>query len=312
MPSINNIIKDLDTITDRYMPQDSTRGRMELSSQELKEMDAFKRAKHELHNLLVETRESVDHFIDLRKSAEYERTLATIELHHTNSKKLKQASELWKKCKELLKKDEQRLDPSELAQRKEAVVALAEDIQNLTHMNTMTRPDDQRPSASVETKNEVQRALEDKWEKRRQGRVANRRGGRTGGGGGGGDGKDGGFTINDEDIRSQAPASDAEAQFMQLVEKSREEEDEILGLMITGMKDLDQIAVDIQGGLEEGKKLATKITNDVVRVNDKLRTTNQQIAEVMESSGGMSRWCPVVIFLVLLLALIGYLAHMMS
>lgn len=39
------------------------------------------------------------------------------------------------------------------------------------------------------------------------------------------------------------------------------------------------------------------------------KTANERLADILEQSGGLSRWCPMVICLIILLALIGYIVN---
>lgn len=39
------------------------------------------------------------------------------------------------------------------------------------------------------------------------------------------------------------------------------------------------------------------------------KSANQRMKSILEESGGMSRWCPILILLIFIIGLIGYLLH---
>lgn len=81
---------------------------------------------------------------------------------------------------------------------------------------------------------------------------------------------------------------------------------------------------EISAGLDELKELATEASKQLTiqkamldQVDDKMDTTmrqfktaNARLKSLLEESGGMSRWCPILLIAVVVLALVGYIFHL--
>mmetsp|Transcript_32265 Transcript_32265/g.52212 ORF Transcript_32265/g.52212 Transcript_32265/m.52212 type:complete len:287 (-) Transcript_32265:233-1093(-) len=83
--------------------------------------------------------------------------------------------------------------------------------------------------------------------------------------------------------------------------------DEKLDVILTGVKQLNQIGQDINEELDKQAVMLEEVEQKMDRVQEKLETRNEQIKKLLDASGGASRWCPVLILLVILLACIGYI-----
>lgn len=297
MPSINLMIRDLEKLADEYS------GHSALDDKELQGMDAFDRTKREIREGMNKLSPEIERLNDLRKAAPEGRSRDTIEIYAANTKALHVISSKWLLLKEWVKKEEKKgskskTEPELLATRKEAVVQLGKEIEALSQKNSHVKE---------VKKSDLQIKLEDK-KKNRAKRQRKKRG--EGGDDTKDDGKtDGGddMSVDSADARSAGPVSVQEQKFMEEIQASREEEENILGDINKALDDLKEVAINIGQGLEEGKKIAEDVANNVEKLNEKFRTANQRLAEMIEENGGMSQWCTTIFCIVLLIALVGYI-----
>lgn len=89
--------------------------------------------------------------------------------------------------------------------------------------------------------------------------------------------------------------------------------------------DQNIILQEITAGLEELQQLATEANKHLVvqaamldQVDEKIdknirafKTANARLQDILEQSGGMSRWCPIIICIIILLAVLGYIFHIL-
>ncbi len=87
------------------------------------------------------------------------------------------------------------------------------------------------------------------------------------------------------------------------------------------MEEQDKILSEISRGLDDLKELANEANKQLVlqgamlqQMDEKMDTTinnfkvaNKRLKDILEESGGMSRWCPIMICLIFLLGLVGYI-----
>lgn len=297
MPSINLMIRDLEKLADEYS------GSSAQDDKELQGMDAFDRTKREIREGISKLSPEIERLNELRKAAPEGRSRDTIEIYAKNTKDLHGISSKWLLLKEWVKKEEKKgakskIEPELLATRKEAVVQLGKEIEALSQKNSHVKE---------VKKSDLQIKLEDK-KKNRAKRQRKKRGE------GGDDTKDDGKTdaaddmsVDSADARNAGPVSVQEQKFMEEIQASREEEENILGDINKALDDLKEVAINIGQGLEEGKKIAEDVTHQVEKLNEKFRTANQRLAEIIEENGGMSQWCTTIFCIVLLIALVGYI-----
>jgi len=83
--------------------------------------------------------------------------------------------------------------------------------------------------------------------------------------------------------------------------------DEKLYLIKQGVMQLNAIGQDINEELDKQAVMLDEVEQKMDKVNDKLESRNVQIKKLLDASGGATRWCPVLILLVILLACCGYI-----
>mmetsp|Transcript_67700 Transcript_67700/g.107451 ORF Transcript_67700/g.107451 Transcript_67700/m.107451 type:complete len:305 (-) Transcript_67700:136-1050(-) len=83
--------------------------------------------------------------------------------------------------------------------------------------------------------------------------------------------------------------------------------DEKLDIIYAGVKMLGHIGHDINEELDKQNVMLDEVEAKMEKVHEKLETKNEKIRAILDESGGATRWCPLVILLVILLACLGYL-----
>jgi len=307
---VNVMVNELVTIRNECLP-DSKEATME---QEMKNLDAFSRKKIELNKILRGLGEDVKRLNDLRAAAPDGRDATTIKLYSDNSAKLKQAGELWKSMKELLIVDEKKkkLTEADLHDRKKMMNILASEIQELVNKNAHVKAVKESDEAkTLRTRREEQRkARREKRQKKKRGAGASEDGADNG--------TDKGDTgtladdLPDDDGGGQpsAPPTEAETQFFAQVEQERVRQDEMLDEIMKGMDELKVIAEDMNTSIKATAQLADEVGTSMNKVIDKFKSSNARLKEILEESGGLSRWCPMLICVILLVALVGYMFNM--
>jgi len=211
---------------------------------------------------------------------------------------------MWNDLKTILIKDEKKkkADQGELANRKKMIALLGEEIVELSNKNSRVKHVKTADELQLETKRDE--AARQKREKR-----TNRRA-RRGRKGGKDDGKDGGGgdDLADE-LDAAQPISLQEQEFMDKVDANVAEQDEILGQISKGLDELKDIGLEMNKTLAVQAAMIDEIDTKIDKTIDKFKSGNERLKYILEQSGGLSRWCPMIICLCLLLGLIGYAIH---
>jgi len=257
----------------------------------------------------------------LRANAPDGRDKATIQLYTENASKLKEAGELWKKLKDLVMKEEtsKNKDEKQISDRKKIVTILAKEIQDLGNKNSHIKQ-----AKESETLKQLRGRQEEK--SRRRGEDRKRRERRRKGEEAEQDAADVAagkkprkrneegpdVDIQDEDFRPLQPASEEEKQFFAQVEEAKADQDEMLGEILKGVTELKEIAVDMNTSIKVTTELAKQIDEKMDGTIANFKSSNARLQEILEESGGMTRWCPMLICVVLLIALVGYMFNMLK
>jgi len=282
----------------------------DVDQEEMKNFDDFQKCKHTLNVQLRDLRKDLQDYQDRQKtSKEDSKDTVSIKIAHKLHQQLKQSIQTWDTLKEFLVKDEKkkgnkRLPEGELASRRKAVQVLGEEIKDLTP----------KISGGYVAKNEQERQMQERVGKRKADREAKLKAtrripkdgkkGRKGKGGAQGD-EDG-----EEYKFDSVPATQEEQQFYDKVQANIAEQDEFLDQINKGLDELKNIATSINKELEVQSAIIETVGAKIDDANAKLRTANGRLQDILEQSGGLSRWCPMLICLVLMLGLVGYIIHL--
>jgi len=283
---------------------------------DLANMDAYSRTKLELSLLLKDLGKDVGRLIELRAAAPGGRDHTTIKVYSQNCTKLKEASELWKKMKEIVLKDEQKhkLDEKVLDDRKKMVVILGREIQDLSNRNAHVKQVKQTEEhTALQARNEERaRKRRERGKKERKKQKEEKEG--KGKKGKAADEDDGGIDVDiqDGDIRSMIPLTEQEQKFVQEVDEAKAEQDQMLDEIMKGMTDLKAIAIDMNTSIKTTAAMADEIGKAMDDTIDKFDSANKRLQDILEESGGLSRWCPMLICFIILIALVGYMFQMLK
>lgn len=117
--------------------------------------------------------------------------------------------------------------------------------------------------------------------------------------------------MNDEDefdgVASNAVASEQEQVFEQKVAENNAQQDEMLQQIGQAVDELKELAQDMNKHLTIQKAMLEQVDEKMDSNIQHFKTANQRMKSLLDESGGMSRWCPMLICLIVLLALVGYM-----
>ena len=287
---------DLNAIRAELLPDEKEKARQE----EMKTFDDFQRKKHALNSLLSDIRQDVERLVELRKKlGSDERDTTTIRLQSDNSDRLKQALELFQELKKQLEKDAQKtgrkkVDDKEMADRRHLVILLGEDIKDLTAQNARVRmplnEDDEAMQARIARRQARDVEAKERREKSRKSRRLRK--GESG--------------IDDDDFATAQPVSEQEQAFEEKVAHNMAEQDQMLAEISAGLDELKELAVEANKQLTIQKAMLDQVDDKMDTTMRQFKTANARLKNLLEESGGMSRWCPILLLAIVILALIGY------
>lgn len=103
------------------------------------------------------------------------------------------------------------------------------------------------------------------------------------------------------------PIDPTQQAFLVQVEENKEHEEKVLTEIDKGLGDLLNIANEQNKIIRIQDTMLTEVEKNMDEVTANFKSANRRLKDILKNSGGMSRWCPILIFLVVILALIGYI-----
>jgi len=95
--------------------------------------------------------------------------------------------------------------------------------------------------------------------------------------------------------------------FMEEKDTAIKEQDEILKEINKGLDDLLHMAEDINKTLKVQDAMLDELGEKIDNNIEAFKTANLKLKHLLKESGGLSRWCPILICFIILLALVGYI-----
>lgn len=83
--------------------------------------------------------------------------------------------------------------------------------------------------------------------------------------------------------------------------------DKKLDMVAKGLGQLEQIGIDVNMELRKQDNMIENLQTDLDRVQGKLHNETKRMQDLLHASGGPTRWCPIVVSLLVLLGLGSYL-----
>lgn len=283
----------------------------ELTEEELKTMDKFQKKKRELNLALKRLREDTAKLTELRRAKGDEPDKNVIALMAENNKTIQTSGEAWKELKRILQDDSKnekmakKLGEKELSNRTRTIELLGQEICNLTALNSRVK--DSGPKNTEELTQSTNKLDSVKKDSSRKTDRQNRRKERRGGGKAD---KDGAIKLDDTDFRDVTPSSPQEQKFMDQVQANVAEQDEMLDEISKGLDELKELSLDMNKQLTMQNAMINEVSDEMDKTIEKFKTANGRLKDILDDQGGMTRWCPMIICLCLLLALAGYLFNM--
>jgi len=102
-------------------------------------------------------------------------------------------------------------------------------------------------------------------------------------------------------------ASEDEKQFLQEYDEWQYQFDEQLDELIVGIQRINAINIDIKDELELQGELAEELEDRLQVVDQVIVNETERLKDLLDKSGGASKWCPRFIAFVILFAIVGYL-----
>jgi len=287
---MNIMLTDLKSVKTQLCPEDPD----SLHEAVLNDMDPFTRTKTQINDILRPLSKEVDRLGELRAAAPDGRDRNTIALFSENSKNLLQAGNLWNQLKTIVQKDEQKklVDEKTTNDRKKLVTILGNEIKDISNRNNHVHEKREATSVTAMTKREqknprrARRQRENREEKK---------------------------SIEDDiDLQVRDVQVSVEDQkFFDEVEEEKRNQDRMMDQILTGLIELEDVAKSIKIEIVASTELTQEITDETEKLNEKFKGSNQRLKEILEETGGLSRWCPILICIVLLIALVGYLINIL-
>lgn len=318
---LSSMLTQLKTIKSEMLPEEADTEREE----ELKNMDDFQKKKHELNTLMSSIREDLRQLDEIRAANAGGRAGQTeITLKANNTRRLQQTKTLLAELENVLEKDKKKntrksskadqslnnaAQDTQLAKRTQIVSLLHKELVDMQNRNVgvslRTSSDEKAMEDRHLTRN--QREKEERRNARKAGKDARnntRKSSITG------KNKDMTVDIHNEDFRDMKPASEQEQMFADQAIVNIHEQDQLLDQIGDGLDELKEIAIDMNKALKFQNDMIPEIGSKVDHVNKKIDSANQRLEQIFEMNGGMTRWCPMCVCMILLLALVGYIVNM--
>jgi len=292
---LQQIIKDLKVVKAELLPEEKdVAQKMEMAN-----FDDFQRKKHELNTLLDEIRTDVDRLTELRKKVgEDGRDNLTIRLQSENHERLKRATDCFQQLKSVQAKSEKKkskkLSEKDLADRRHMVELLGEEILRLTRSNSKVNVPQSEEEVAMQSrvtarKAEAERRAQERREarKKKRGKKDNE--------------------VDEAEFKDVGPKSEQEQAFEAQVQINQEEQNKILEEISKGLDDLKELANEANKQLVLQGAMLQQVDEKMDQTIGNFKVANKRLKEILEESGGMSRWCPILICLIFLLGLVGYI-----
>merc|ERR1719231_747210 len=103
-----------------------------------------------------------------------------------------------------------------------------------------------------------------------------------------------------------------EQQFMDQVQVNIKEQDEMLDQISAGLAELKELSLDIGKTLDVQNGMLEELDTKMDATIDQYKSANSRLKDMLDQSGGMTRWCPRLTILLILVAVVGYMIIMFS
>jgi len=294
---LSYIIRDLKKMKAELVPDDAeTLATMDITG------DDFQKIKTMLNQKLSAITQGVKELNDLKKERNGVRDPEIIGLQMENTKMLQAAEGMWIKMKDAFQKNVKKgkLDAKTLEDRRKFVELFGRELMKLQQANSgIKKAAEEAATSKFIDENAKRRAERTKRrEERRKKRELTRKA----------RGADANSSDDIELDEMEKQPDKATQQFMLEVEQHTKREDELLDVISAGLAELQNVAKDINTTLDTQAQLLQEVDEKMDQTLDKYDTANARLKQLLdENTGGVEVWCPIIILIIVLLAIIGYL-----
>jgi hypothetical protein len=268
-------------------------------ARDISKMDEFGRKKYEINTILKSTRDGVTKFQEIMKElGPNGRDKASIRVQAANNKQINAASTMWQELQQILLKDvnkkgKKNLGPKELEDRRAVAKLLGREIVDLAAKNSTVKTSSSKSITDMTTR--VRNTTEKQRDERNaaKGQRSNKSGG-------------------NEQKEGEVEVTAQEQAFMDQVVINVQEQDEILDEISAGIQELYQLSMDQNKSLRLQSDMAVELDVKMDKSMVIMEAANNRLQDVLEKSGGMTRWCPLLVCLVILVALGAYIFNMIA
>lgn len=285
------------------------------SEQQLSSLDAFSRAKHALLLSLHSLRADLDRLAAMRaRLGEGGRDVESIRLNREVHEKLSAAGAAFQTLRAL---HTSASTPALLADRRDMLRLIGLELVSLTQAASASSashvPASQEDQAIVDRvaarRQAAQEARQVAREARRSARGRGDRNANTHVARGRPLGADE-FVIDIaglHEVDLGPPPSAHEAAFHEQVDANRQTQDRLLDELLRGLDDLEQLARHAQTKLNVQSVALDQVDGAMDKNIAGFKGANRQLKRILQSTGGLTRWVPLMVCTVVLLALLGFI-----
>ena len=320
---LNAMITDLHQMHEELLTSEEKNEAKRQAAGDVKGLDKWERGYRQLSGELAGLRGAVERLNALRKNLPWgqSRSIPTIRLESENVERLKGASDQFAVLKELQQKDEnkeasRRRNPliprrspesqaakdTQLAERRKLLILLGDEMKQLTRENAKSSVQGQGAEIDAQENKvlaeRLERMREEKQDEKRLSRQQRRDQSRH---------RALSQAIGVEMANIPEPSAQ-EVEFEKTVAKNIEAENELLQAISQGLDELKDLANEAGKHLAVQEEMLQKVDEKMDDVNRQFKSANRRLKTLLEESGGCTRWCPMLVCAVVLLALLGYIS----
>lgn len=287
LKKLNTIINDLTQMSNELNESETKSKPKSSNSNEQKIIDK----EAELNKLINRVKKDSDLVMEHRKKQKSDNdSIDIIKLKSNLRNDIKLIGSGLKELQNLLEKEEhknwtkKKISDSELAYHKDVMKIMNDSLELIGELGNLNS-----------SKNELAREIR---EKEKTVEIQKRRTSRKK--------KSNNYNI-DEHIEHVENSSEQELVFMKKVEDNYKDQDIILKQIEDGLDDLLNLAQTMNKELGIQKIMLDDVDNIMEENIVKLKTANKKLKDILDKSGGASRWVPIIMLTIISLAIVGVL-----
>lgn len=254
-------------------------------------LDEFQRYKMDLNVVLtkikqdIKTKDGIEQRIGTNSESIKLKNKITKELESARKLQTKMESAFYDQQRDVDNGDNYDLSMEELKSRQELMSLMKQDLE---YVQQQHEPSMNNTSSTTKGFDLASRAMEKRRRRRRS--KNNKRG----------------MQIDDDEIEPVPLTAKQQAFIQESIERDAVFYEK-LDVIHAGVKQLRMVGYDITEELNVQNVMLDEMGEKIEGLTEKLESRNEQIKNILDSNGGASRWCPILIMVVILLACLGYI-----